>query len=64
MSHAALSRKWLDEQVDVSEDEWDGIDEDSSQADEHEEEYENGEQLTTVTVVEDFDPEELLLTLA
>lgn len=46
--------------VDVSEDQWDGIDEETSQADEREDEYEDEEQLATVTVVEDFDPEELL----
>lgn len=49
-----------------SEDEWGGVGESScrrkrkSRADEREEEYEDEEQLATVTVVEDFDPEELL----
>ncbi|KAI0682976.1 nucleolar protein 12-domain-containing protein, partial [Cytidiella melzeri] len=40
---------------------WDGIsDKGKGRAAEHEEEYEGEEQLATVTVVEDFDPESLI----
>lgn len=52
--------------VPFSEDEWDGVGGSSGsgrrkgRAEDREEEYEDEEQLATVTVVEDFDPDELL----
>ncbi|KAI0093383.1 hypothetical protein BDY19DRAFT_883064 [Irpex rosettiformis] len=49
--------------AEVSEDDWNGLssrNKGKGRAEEHEEEYEGEEQLATVTIVEDFDPDALL----
>lgn len=61
-----VSEVFLTLAVDSGSDEWDGLREWSGnakgkgRADEREEEFEGEETLATVTVVEDFDPDELL----